>query len=69
MKKKTLSDWMSELGSSKSDKKIASSMRNLERANKARKLKKEMADRRGAKLEDMEIVLNKKLKEWKNEYL
>ncbi len=45
-KKQTLSDWMSEIGSSKSDKKIAASMKNLERANKARRLLKQMADAR-----------------------
>jgi len=57
--KKTLSSIMSELGSSKSDKKIAASMANLERANKAKKLIFDMAKRRGCKCKDMEVVVKK----------
>ncbi len=60
--KKTLSAVMKELGSSKSDKKIAASMANLEKANKARKLINAMAKRRGAKPKDMKVVLKKSWK-------
>lgn len=57
--KKTLSAVMKKLGSSKSDKKIASSMANLEKANKARKLIFAMARRRKCKCNDMKVVLEK----------
>lgn len=57
--KKTLSAVMKKLGSSKSDKKIASSMANLEKANKARKLIFEMARRRKCKCQEMKVVLEK----------
>lgn len=64
---KTLSSLMSDLGKSKSDKKIAASLKNLERANKAKKNIFAMAKRRKANPQEMKIVLIKAAKLWKGE--
>jgi hypothetical protein len=57
--KPSLSEVMKKLGTSKSDAKIASSLANLEKANRARKLIFAMARRRKAKCKDMKVVLEK----------